>query len=234
MKNRTAPARSPSFARKERGQCSKRVSILDAAAEVFCREGFSGASIDEIAAEACVSRQTIYNHYREKEALFTAVIDDVMDRANAMLFSTLSTFPENADRLQKDLTAFAIRLTQNCLCNQDGKFLRKLVQSEGERYPHLFEAWRRQGPGKVSTTLGALFARIAHKGALDIDDFDLAARQFLALVNADLQMLMLFGGKPTEQELETAAHNAVRTFLRAYAPAQARTASPAPVLAAAD
>jgi AcrR family transcriptional regulator len=216
----------------QRGQCSKRISILDAAANVFCREGFSGASIDEIAVEACVSRQTIYNHYREKETLFTAVVEDVMDRANAMLYSILATFPDKSDNLEDDLTAFAIRLTKNCLCNQDGKFLRKLVQSEGERYPHLFEAWRQHGPGKISTALGALFARLCYKGALQIDDFDLAARQFLALVNADLQMITLFGETPTSEQLESAARNAVHTFLRAYAKPAGETTSRAPTLAA--
>lgn len=238
MKNHAMALSRQSTARKDtgptqRGQCSKRVSILDAAANVFCREGFSGASIDEIAIEACVSRQTIYNHYREKETLFVAVIEDVMERANAMLFSTLSTFPDKPDHLQQDLADFAIRLTKNCLCNDDGKFLRRLVQSEGERYPHLFEGWRQHGPCKISTTLGALFAKLAHKGALRIDDFDLAARQFLALVNADLQMIYLFGGKPTEEELQTAAKNAVETFLRAYGPRVQETSSqPAPVLMA--
>jgi AcrR family transcriptional regulator len=200
----------------QRGQCAKRKSILEAAAEVFCRQGFTGASIDEIAAEACVSRQTVYNHYREKANLFTAVVEDVMDRANAMLFTTLSTFPEKPDNLEDDLVAFAVRLSHNCICNQDGKFLRKLVQSEGERYPHLFESWRQQGPGKIGTALAALFARLAHKNFLEIDDFDVAARQFLALVNADLQMSTLFGVTPTEAELDTAARNAVRTFMRAY------------------
>ena len=91
------------------------------------------------------------------------------------------------------------------------------MQSEGERYPHLFEAWRQRGPGKISTALGALFSRLCHKGALQIDDFDLAARQFLALVNADLQMLTLFGETPSSEQLESAARNAVSTFLRAYA-----------------
>ena len=207
----------------QRGQCAKRKSILEAAAEVFCRQGFTGASIDEIAADACVSRQTVYNHYREKENLFTAVVEDVMDRANAMLFTTLSTFPDKPDNLEDDLVGFAVRLSHNCICNQDGKFLRKLVQSEGERYPHLFESWRQHGPGKIGTALAALFARLAHKGLLQIDDFDVAARQFLALVNADLQMNTLFGATPTDGELESAARNAVRTFMRAYGPAQANT-----------
>ncbi|MBP1860230.1 TetR/AcrR family transcriptional regulator [Rhizobium herbae] len=211
----------------QRGQCAKRLSILEAAAEVFCRQGFAGASIDEIASEACVSRQTVYNHYREKDNLFMAVVEDVMDRANAMLFSTLSSFPENPESLEDDLAAFAVRLSHNCICNQDGKFLRKLVLSEGERYPHLFESWRQHGPGKIGTALAALLSRLSRKGLLQIDDFDVAARQFLALVNADLQMSTLFGVTPTQAELESAARNAVRTFMRAYAPPPAQTNAPA-------
>ncbi|WEX74260.1 TetR/AcrR family transcriptional regulator [Sinorhizobium numidicum] len=219
MKKRNAPV-STAGGHTQRGQCAKRVSILDAAAEVFCREGFSGGSIDEIAAEACVSRQTVYNHYGEKETLFMAVVQAIMDRANATLFSILATFPENGDNLEDDLTAFAVRLNKNCICNHDGKFIRRLVQMEGERYPHLFEIWRKQGPGKIATALSALLARLAHVAPLKIDDFDLAAKQFLALISAELQMTNLFGGAPAEEELEKAARAAVRTFLRAYADRQ--------------
>jgi AcrR family transcriptional regulator len=215
MKERTPSARKAS-GHTQRGQCAKRVSILDAAAEVFCREGFSGASIDEIAMEACVSRQTIYNHYREKETLFMAVVQDVMDRANAALFSVLATFPNNADDLENELAAFAAGLVRNCSCNHDGKFLRRMVQTEGERYPHLFEAWRKQGPGRVDAALAALLSRLSRQANLDIDDCDLAARQFLALINADLQMIVLFGETPTDEQLQIAARKAVQTFLRAY------------------
>lgn len=149
-----------------------------------------------------------------------------------MLFSVLSTFPERADDLEDELTAFAVRLNKNCICNHDGKFLRKLVQTEGERYPHLFESWRQQGPGKLITALSALFARLAHKGALVIDDFDVAARQFVALGNADLQMMILLGATPTDEELEKAARNAVRTFLKAYGRPEAEQAGHPPQLAA--
>ena len=231
MKDRMTPA-ARMTGHTQRGQCAKRMSILDAAADVFCRQGFAGASIDEIAAVARVSRQTIYNHYREKETLFVAVVEDVMNRANAMLFSVLSTFPDRADNLEDELTAFAVRLNKNCICNHDGKFLRKLVQTEGERYPHLFESWRQQGPGKLTTALSALFGRLAHKGALAIDDFDVAARQFVALGNADLQMMILLGGTPTDEELEKAARNAVHTFLKAYSKPEAEKAGQPPQLAA--
>ncbi|CAN7591351.1 TetR/AcrR family transcriptional regulator [Rhizobium sp. LjRoot254] len=199
-----------------RGHQAKRQSIIGAAADVFCREGFGGACIDEIAVEARVSRQTVYNHYREKETLFMAVVEDVLARANAAVFALLSTFPENADNLEEDLAAFLVRLNKNCVCNKDGRFLRKLVQTEGARYPHLFESWRRQGPLKLTSALAARLARLSAGGALEIDDFDVAARQLLALGNADLQMPLLLGETPAEAELESAARNAVRTFLRAF------------------
>lgn len=211
-------------ARPQKGQFAKRLSILEAAADVFCREGFSGASIDEIAIEAGVSRQTIYNHYREKETLFMAVIQDIMDRVNGVLFSILATFPENGDNLEEDLAEFAVRLNKNCNCNQDAKFIQKLISTEGNRYPHLFQFWREQGPGKTDRALAALFARLAHIAPLDIDDFDLAARQFIALIKADLQMGGLFGETPSEAELEISARRAVKTFLRAYGRPSAVTA----------
>jgi AcrR family transcriptional regulator len=218
------PCPSETASDPRRGLSPKRLSILSAAAEVFCREGFSGACIDEIAGEASVSRQTIYNHYRDKEALFVAIVEDIMARTGSALLSIVSTFPEAPADIEVDLRAFADRLVRNCLCSHDGRFLRKLLQSEGERYPHLFEAWRQQGAGLPADAIAGLFARLNMAVIITIDDADLAARQFLALINADLQMTTLFGGVPTDEDIARAADNAVRTFLRAY-PALARTAA---------
>jgi AcrR family transcriptional regulator len=206
----------PHFDQPLRTHSAKRVSIIDAAANVFCREGFAGANIDLIAAEAGVSRQTVYNHHGCKESLFSAVVQDVTERCNAASFAVLATFPDHPQDLEADLVAFAVRLNKNCLCNRDGKFLRKLLQTEGERCPELFAPWREQGPGKIWSALAARFARLAHAGHLEIDDPDVAARQFLALINADLQMAMTLGDKVTEEELVAAATDAVRTFLRAF------------------
>jgi AcrR family transcriptional regulator len=206
----------PDIATVARSHSAKRLSIIDAAANVFCREGFSGANIDLVAMEAGVSRQTVYNHHRDKENLFAAVVRQVTERINAEMFDTLATFPDKPTDLQADLAGFAMRLGRNCLCSREGKFLRKLIQSEGERYPELFSAWREDGPGKTNAALAARFARLALAGHLDIDDPDVAARQFVALVHADLQIIMVLGGNPTEDELRRSAATAVTTFLRAY------------------
>lgn len=216
------PADTPDIS-VHRSHSAKRHSIIDAAASVFCREGFAGANIDLIAAEAGVSRQTVYNHHGDKENLLVAVVREITERMSAGVFETLATFPDKPVDLEAELVAFAVRLNQNCMCNRDGKFLRKLLQAEGSRYPELFAGWREHGPAKTWAALAARFARLAHAGWLEIDDPDVAARQFLALVNADLQMAMIFGDTLSEEQLRQAATNAVRTFLRAFGKARRNT-----------
>ncbi|CDX13081.1 TetR family transcription regulator [Mesorhizobium sp. ORS 3324] len=195
---------------------AKRISVVDAAASVFCREGYAGANIDLIAAEAGVSRQTVYNHHGDKEKLFMAVVRDLTERCNAGIFATIATFPDQPIDLEADLIAFAVRMNRNCVCNRDGRFLRKLIQAEGERYPELFAEWREQGPGRTWSALAARFARLAYAGHLSIEDPDVAARQFQALVNAELQITFMLGGMPTEEEVLRSATNGVRTFLAAF------------------
>ena len=214
----------------QRSHEAKRVSVVDAAASVFCREGYAGANIDLIAAEAGVSRQTVYNHHGDKEKLFVAVVRDLTERCNAGIFATIATFPDQPADLEADLIAFAVRMNRNCICNRDGRFLRKLIQAEGERYPELFAEWREQGPGRTWSALAARFARLAFAGHLSIGDPDVAARQFLALVNAELQITFMLGGTPTEEEVLRSATNGVRTFLSAFA-RKKQPAGKQPVLA---
>ena len=200
----------------QRGPPSKRALIIDTASRVFAREGFAGASIDMIAAEAGVSRQTVYNQIGDKERVFAAVVEDTTERANAGLFATLASFPDRPTDLETELVAFARRLASTCMCDQRAAALHKLVETEGQRYPEVFEAWRERGPGRVWSAVSARLSRLAHDGLLDLDDPDLAARQLISLVNMDLRPAAMMGKRLTESEVEVAARAAVRTFLRAY------------------
>jgi len=57
----------------------KRAVILEAAKKVFLEVGFGAASMDAIANEAKVSKQTVYNHFGSKEELFAAMVRDTCD-----------------------------------------------------------------------------------------------------------------------------------------------------------
>ena len=65
------------------GRPEKRRAILDAARRVFFSNGFAQTSVDTIAAQAGVSKQTIYNHFGDKRALFVAVAEAVHAEAQA-------------------------------------------------------------------------------------------------------------------------------------------------------
>ncbi len=212
-----------------RGHNAKRTSIVEAAGAVFCREGFAGANIDLIAAEAGVCRaRPSTTTTATRRGCWWRWVRDLTERSNAGVFATLGTFPDHPQDLEAELTAFAVRLNSNCICNREGKFLRKLIQAESERYPELFAEWRKQGPGRTMSALAARFARLAHAGLLVLDDPDLAARQFLALVGADLQLSFMLGGTPSQDEVMLASANGVRSFLRAFGRQPAQGDRPAP------
>jgi len=203
--------RSPAM---QRGNYNKRCAIIAAATAVFVRDGFTGASIDAIAEEAGVSRQTIYNQLGDKEKLLAEVVRDITARSSAVMVSTLATFPDQPADIAKELVEFAVRLTRNCICDGDGRALRKLIENEGSRYPELFETWKDYGPGKNWPAISARFAKLARAGDIELDDPDLAARQFMALIGADLPNEP--GDRPSDEQLQRAARNGVKTFLRAY------------------
>src|SRR5688572_18076769 len=59
---------------KGTARSGKRRAILEAAAELFLQDGYSGTSMDEVAARASVSKQTVYAQFGGKEALFVTVV----------------------------------------------------------------------------------------------------------------------------------------------------------------
>jgi AcrR family transcriptional regulator len=208
--------RSPAM--HQRGNYNKRCKIIEAATTVFVRDGFVGASIDAVAEAAGVSRQTIYNQIGDKEKLFAEVVREITERSSAVLLATLATFPEQPQDIEEELVSFAVRLTRNCVCDGQAAALRRLIEAEGDRYPELFATWKEYGPGRNWPAIADRFARLAKSGDIELDDPELATRQFMALISADLPSGPGARGQISDAELETAARNGVRTFLRAYAP----------------
>ena len=206
-----APAR-PAFPKAS----SKRAAILDAAKRAFVRDGVGAVSIDGIAMEAGVSRQTIYNQLGDKDQLLVAVIEDVTTRSSAQLMSVVATFPEKPDDVESALTEFGIRLLGRCMCDLDGRALAWLMEREAKRHPDLFATWKAYGPGEDWPIISACFARLARDGYLDLDDASVAARHFVALINADLPKEDGPCSRPSEAALRKAAATGVKTFLRAF------------------
>jgi TetR/AcrR family transcriptional repressor of mexJK operon len=208
----TQPAEAPGQTRSAR----KRAVILDAARQVFFANGYVGTSMDEIAAVASVSKQTVYKHFADKETLFHELITStVLVTAQAV---TGDTILPGIESLEDELRAFARHLVHGVM-QPEVLQLRRLVIGEATRFPTLGRAFYDLGARRTIGALSAALSRLADAGHLAIDDPELAAEHLNWLVlSIPLNRAMLLGNEwsiPPE-DLDRYADAGVATFLSAY------------------
>jgi AcrR family transcriptional regulator len=212
----------------DRQSTRKRTAIVGAATTTFLHKGYLGTSMDEIAALAGVSKQTVYKHFADKERLFSEVVISTVNEASDPVHAEVLELRDSGD-LAADLRDLARR--QLTLVLQPKLMqLRRLVIAESARFPELGRAFYQQGPGRTITALAATFERLAARGLLAVDDAGLAASQFNWLVMSEpLNRAMLLGRDHamTKRELERHADDGVRTFLAAYGTRKGRAAKAA-------
>src|SRR3954451_4416293 len=86
----------------------KRHDILGAAASHFLAHGYAGTSMDAIATEAVVSKQTIYKHFTDKESLFAEIVRSTVSEASGPVHDLVVGL-EHTDDLEADLRDLARR-----------------------------------------------------------------------------------------------------------------------------
>lgn len=195
----------------------KRRAILDAATEIFLKDGYLGAGVDEIASQADVSKQTIYKQFASKEALFLQVVAGLTNRGSDAVHNDIPDLAPEGD-LRAYLEDYANRQLGIVLTPRLMQ-LRRMVIGEVGRFPELGRALYDSGPARAMAAMAALFRRLADRGVLRIDDPAVAASQFNWLVMSQpLNQAMLLGDAaiPKPAALRRHAAEAVRMFLAAY------------------
>ncbi|MFF5209275.1 TetR/AcrR family transcriptional regulator [Streptosporangium sp. NPDC000396] len=158
----------------------KRLAIIRAARAAFVRDGFT-VGMDTIAAEAGVSKVTVYNHFGNKETLFLEVIGDALEDALGAAVEGTTTRLSSTDDLRTAL-AWTARSWVKGMIQPDVLSLRHLVVNEVRRFPELGRAWQLHGPDRAKPALSDTFRKLNAEGRLEIPDVDLAIIQFYALV----------------------------------------------------
>jgi TetR/AcrR family transcriptional regulator, mexJK operon transcriptional repressor len=197
----------------------KRQAILDAAAGLFLRRGYPGTSMDEVAACAGVSKQTVYAQFASKEALFTSMVRGMTHAAGDEVQHGMDALPPGVT-LAEHLTAYATRQLEVVRTPRLMQ-LRRLVIAEAERFPELGKALYEGGPGRAIAGLSVAFARWTEQGLLRVPDAQVAASHFNWLIMAEpVNRAMLLGDAavPGPAALQRHAREAVRVFIAAYGP----------------
>src|SRR5919202_877874 len=92
--------------RKRLSAEDRRQAILDAALEVFSRRGYNGASIDEIAQAAGISKALIYEHFPSKKDLHVSLLERHVQDIFVRLAETADTGDPGETRLRNGVNAF--------------------------------------------------------------------------------------------------------------------------------
>lgn len=196
----------------------KRRAILEAATEVFLQHGYVGASMDQVAAKAAVSKQTVYKQFADKEHLFAEIIvgrTSVLGDRLAQVYATLDDATDPRPALRDVCHQLLASLSR-----PDVLQLRRLVIAEADRFPEVSGTWWQQAFHPSLVTLGEALQRMARRGLLrELDDPTLAAYHLAGLVMYKPMNRMMFAGTAAvspPDELDYLADRAADVFLAAY------------------
>jgi AcrR family transcriptional regulator len=191
---------------------SKRRQILDGARKVFMNLGFDGASMGEIARAAGVSKGTLYVYFADKNRLFEAIVEE------EILEQSKVTFNFDPDR---DVTTTLMEFGQafiQVLCRPGGGSSTRTVMAIAERMP---EVGRRFYNNVIAHTINQLAAYLEARtrlGELAIEDYPLAASQFMEMCKGSLFLPFIFQAAPapSSERIAEVIGSATRMFMAAY------------------
>ncbi|MEM6824278.1 MAG: TetR/AcrR family transcriptional regulator [Pseudomonadota bacterium] len=195
----------------------KLAQVLEGARTVFLRDGFEGASVDDIAREAGVSKATLYNYFPDKRILFIEVAkaeccrqEEATDKMIAMSAPPAEALRVAAERMMR------------LILSPFGRNVFKICVAESDRFPELGREFWESGPARVRAKMIDYFRQAMDRGELLIDDTDLAADQFAELCKSDLFPKLMFGiqDRFSDAEIARVADGAVATFMARYGAAK--------------
>lgn len=209
---RTAPV---AVATNDHAPSPKRKAIEQAAAAIFLRDGYAGASVDDIARQAGVSKATLYSHFRSKEELFGAIICQQCEQfvVDAQTSEAAGAGPD------KVLRKLGQRFLENIL-SPHVLALYRVVAGEAYRFPALGRVIYGHGPEPAKAALAGYFRDLTRKGRLTVKRPDIAADQFFGalLGGIHFRQLLAVEKPPSRRMIELWVDTAVTTFLAAYTP----------------
>ena len=208
-KSRTDAADKPDFQNK------KVRAIVAAARRLFVDERLASPSMDLIAATAAVSKATLYVYFPDREHLLVALIEHEMgSHVPGVLWEPGTQVTD----IEADLRSVARRLMAFFLALQsnDRTFHRLLEDLTRDR-PDLGLRFFAAGPGRVLEQVGSFLRRAIAGRLLAVANVELAAMQFVSLVQGDLRMRKALSmPNPTRKELNAIVEGAVRLFVAGY------------------
>jgi TetR/AcrR family transcriptional regulator, regulator of autoinduction and epiphytic fitness len=211
-------ASDPSSPRSKGSAVSTRSekAIVAAARSLFLERGYEAVSVDDIARVAGVARQTVFNRFMTKDAVFRAMIADHW--TNWGKGAAMEQVPYDAP-VERHLRAIARSIAAFQDDTQQIQFQR-LVVAESRHHPWIGPAAYRSGKQPRMKALAAHFGQLHKEGRLRCEKPDIAAWQFVALVQEFIVWpKVMAADEPGDiPSTKTVIDEAIATFMARYGP----------------
>lgn len=201
----------------ERGE-AKRNAVVEAATRAFLTQGYEASSMDGIAAEAGVSKRTVYNHFPEgKRDLFGAVVGRLYTGLHSAGEERLPVDQPPETALPDFLRALLVHMRR-----PEVRGLLRLVIAEHPRFPELAQDYQKMGKSPAVGGLERYIAAQHDRGRMTAPDAQAVASRLLGGIKEMLFWPSMLG-LPVSTDDETVIADAVAALLRAHGPAESRT-----------
>lgn len=200
----------PVFRRGRKPDSAKHTAILAAATAEFFERGYDAAGIEAIATKAGVSKVTVYSHFKTKEALFTAAVEQECEKIRGALL-----FDEGQAPLRDRLAAFGHAMIAFLSRPEMIRFEQRIA-AETEQHPALGACFLEAGPHRMLKALAGFLERARARGELGALDPMIAAEQFASMVKGLADMDRRFGRPIERSATNRRIDAAVSLFLKGY------------------
>jgi len=197
----------------------KRATILSAGRDLFLSQGYQGTSVDQIAAVAEVSKQTVYKHFGDKQELLLAIVNEALDSTVTPFLGRIAKLADTDD-LEADLVTLAGEYLRAVLAEPVVQ-LRRLVVGEANRVPALAQLYYEQAPTRALAAFADCMGRLHDRGLLSAPEPAVAAEHFAFLVVGRCIDQALFCGGPqvlASMDVDGHVRAGVALFLAGYRP----------------
>lgn len=192
---------------------AKREAILAAAQVLFLSNGYEGASMDAIAAEAGVSKLTLYSHFKDKEALFGEAIRSTCE----------TRLPRSLFVLEDGCSIRQVLLDvghafQALVNSPESIGLHRVMVALATQNSTLSRMFFDAGPQRLLVDLEQLLIQANQRGLLQVSEPMRAAEHFCSLLKgvAHFRLLIGYADAPAPEEAKKHVQDCVALFISAY------------------
>lgn len=204
---------APAVRKMRKDAILKRKELIKHATEMFLEMGYEKASMNNLVKRSGSSKSTIYKHFRSRQALFIAVLDEIIrDHLDPIENLDLTTLG-----IQEGLKLIG-RKSLKVITSKDFVNLCRIIYAEAERIPNVGNTYYEHGPKRGMAGVAKYLSTMVEKGKIRCTDPSLASQYFWGMIlhKPMLERYCGIKGPMTAREQKNYIDKIVDSFISAF------------------